>query len=294
MDNIELDICLSLCDNDNQLVLNSNRKILSESCPYFEKLLSGNFSESLENKITVFVSDVAIVNDIIASFYGLNTNSTNYPDWEYYLQTCLCRDFLMLDCSIYLEKILSTNFPDQYFDSLLNVLDIIKRDLLNLEDKLTIKIKNNEIIKHVIKNMPKNFDTSLIPKSICDDINLSSYNNLLLAGDNNLIIQNYTTNNSTILPFNYDNERVYFIPSTNQLILSNDTITFVNISNGEQILYLKMHGIVMLIIHIKVKNIFRIFLIITNIWFAQVLIILLNYLILKKKTNKNMVSSFKK
>ncbi|AFX93087.1 putative BTB/POZ domain-containing protein [Megavirus courdo11] len=240
MDNIESDICLTLCDDNNQLVLNSNREILSKSCPYFEKLLSGNFSESLENKIIIFVPNVAIVNDIIASFYGLDINSTNYSDWEYYLQTCLCRDFLMLDCSIYLEKILNTIIPDQQFDSLLNVLDIIKRDLLNLEDKLEIKIKNNEIIKHVTKNMPKNFDENLIPKSIYNDIDLSLSNNLLLAADNNIIMQNYTTGNSTILPFNYDNNgQIYFIPNTNQLVLNNETITFVNILNGEQILYLK-------------------------------------------------------
>ncbi|ANB51044.1 putative BTB/POZ domain-containing protein [Powai lake megavirus] len=239
MDNIELDICLTLCDDDNQLVLNSNRKILSESCSYFEKLLSGNFTESIENKITIFVPNVAIVNDIIASFYGSNTNSTNYPNWEYYLQICLCRDFLMLDCSIYLEKILNANIPDQYFDSLLNVLDIIKRDLLNLEDKLVIKIKNNEIVKYVSKNMPKNFDTSLIPKNINNDINLSSYNNLLLAGDNGLIMHNYTTDNSTTLPFNYDSEQINFIPNTNQLVLNNKTITFVNILTGDKTLYLE-------------------------------------------------------
>ncbi|AUV58913.1 BTB POZ domain-containing protein [Bandra megavirus] len=240
MDNIELDICLTLCDDNNQLMLNSNREILSKSCPYFEKLLSGNFSESLENKITIFVPNAAIVNDIIASFYGLNINSTNHLDWEYYLQTCLCRDFLMLDSGIYLEKILNTIIPDQQFDSLLNVLDIIKRDLLNLEDKLAIKIKNNEIVKYLVKNLPKNFDRNLIPKSIQNDIDLASYNNLLLASDNDVTMKNYTTGKSIILPFSYNNNgHIIFVPSTNQLILNNETITFINILTGKKKFYLK-------------------------------------------------------
>ncbi|AVG46695.1 BTB POZ domain-containing [Acanthamoeba polyphaga mimivirus] len=240
MDNIESDICLILQDDNNQLILNVNRQILSKSCSYFEKLLMGDFSESLENKITIFVPNVAIVNDIIASFYGLTVNSTNYFDWEYYLETCLCRDFLMLDSSVYLEKILNAIIPDQHFDLLLNVLDIIKRDLLNLEDKLAIKIKNNEIIKYLAKKLPKDFDKNLIPKNICDDINSSLYNNLLLADENGLIIQNYTTGNNVKLPFSYNNDgRIFFVPSTNQLILNNDTITFVNILTGKKKFYLK-------------------------------------------------------
>nr|WBF70301.1 membrane protein [Megavirus caiporensis] len=240
MDNIESDICLTLQDNDNQLVLNVNRQILSKSCPYFEKLLIGDFSESLENKITIFVPNVAIVNDIIASFYGLTVNSTNYSDWEYNLETCLCRDFLMLESSVYLEKFLNTIVPDQHFDLLLNVFDIIKRDVLNLEDKLAIKIKNNEIVKYLAKNLPKDFDKNLIPKNIYNDIDLSLYNNILLTDENGLIIQNYTTGNNVKLPFSYNNDGcIFFVPSTNQLILNNDTITFVNILTGKKKLYLK-------------------------------------------------------
>ncbi|AZL89618.1 BTB/POZ domain-containing protein [Megavirus baoshan] len=239
MDNIESDVCLILQDDNNQSIINSNRQILSKSCPYFEKLLSGNFLESYENKITIFVPNVEIVNDIIASFYGLNINSTNYSEWEYYLETCLCRDFLMLDSSVYLEKILNTIIPDQKFDSLLNVLDIIKRDLLNLEDKLAIKIKNNEIVKYLAKNMPKNFDRNLIPKSICNDIDLSSFNNLLFAEDNNLIIQNYTTGSNLILPFKYNNGIIFFVSNTNRLLLNNNTITFINILTGKYKSYLK-------------------------------------------------------
>ncbi|BCS82589.1 putative BTB/POZ domain-containing protein [Cotonvirus japonicus] len=271
MDNNESDICLTLLDNDdNQLVLILNRQILSKSCLYFEKLLTGNFSESLENKITIFVPNVVIVNDIITSFCGLNTTALqsyepclydleesqrdlqshktcsydleesrrDHQNWEYYLETCLCRDFLMLDCSMYLESILNTTVPDQQFDLLLNVMDIIKRDLLNLEDKLAARIKINKMVKYLIKKTPKNFDVNSIPKNIYNDIHASSFNNILLFDNDDIIIQNYTTGNNITLNCKLNGQYI-FVSKTNQLILNNETITFIDIVTGEQIFYLK-------------------------------------------------------
>ena len=73
------DIGLTINDTINEIHLNLHEFILVNSCDFFEALFS--FPNASKND-AIKVPDALMVRDIIASFYGIHENSTNYPQWK--------------------------------------------------------------------------------------------------------------------------------------------------------------------------------------------------------------------
>uniref|UniRef100_A0A6G6AAC0 BTB/POZ domain-containing protein n=1 Tax=Borely moumouvirus TaxID=2712067 RepID=A0A6G6AAC0_9VIRU len=230
MDDSKFDLCLTLFDNNDKITLNVVRQTLCEKCPYFQKLLSGNFIESGQNKVEIFVPNVFIVEEIIKSF--TETEGEVSSDWEYYFEKCFCLDFLMLSCSKYLDKIINLMIPENQYGTLGKVFDIILSDLLNSGDKLKIISLNYLIIKYLVKNLPKDFDTNLFSTNIKQNIDNFLFNNFLTVADNNIYIENYITNHNMFIT-KFAEGKYFFLPDTNNLILVNNTITFIDILTGK-------------------------------------------------------------
>ncbi|AGF85695.1 hypothetical protein QJ854_gp087 [Moumouvirus goulette] len=235
MDDSKFDLCLTLFDNYDKITLNTIRQVLCEKCPYFQKLLSGNFTESNQNNVKIFVPNVFMVEEIIKSFF--QTEDEIMPDlsWEYYFEKCFCLDFLMLSTSKYLNKIINLTIPENQYNILVRIFDIILSDLFNSGDKSKIALFNYSIIKYLINNLPVNFDKNLFPMNIRQNIDNSLYNNFLMVKDDNIYIENYTTNYNIIIT-KFVEGKYFFVPNKDKLIVVNDTITFIDIPS-EKIIF---------------------------------------------------------
>ncbi|QGR53630.1 hypothetical protein [Moumouvirus maliensis] len=232
MDDSKFDLCLTLFDNYDEITLNTVRKTLCEKCPYFQKLLSGNFTESNQDKVKIFVPNVFMAEEIIKSFFQTEDEITPILGWEYCFEKCFSLDFLMLSCSKYLDKIINLTIPENQYNILVKVLDIILNDLFNSGDKSKIVSSSYSITKYLTKNLPTDFDQNLFPMNIKKNINNSFYNNFLTVKDNNIYIENYTTNYSTLIT-KFIKGKYFYASNINKLIVVNDTITFIDISSGK-------------------------------------------------------------
>ncbi|AVL94194.1 putative BTB_POZ domain-containing protein [Megavirus vitis] len=142
------DLVIDLEDGINKLGFGTNRNIMSESCQYFEKLLSWDKS----NRINILVPNVYVMRDIIMSFHNDIRQTGEYPEWEYTLIAHQCYDFL----GLYYEKFYQTIVPSNQFDRLLDHIDTIGYD--------------NKTIKLLLRNMPLDYDISQFPPELIDEM----------------------------------------------------------------------------------------------------------------------------
>src|SRR5581483_8560153 len=131
--------------------MNLHKVILACSSEYFDKLF--NFgAEKFQHHITINVNDVNVAHDIILSFYGHNTNSTDYPHWKYLLESMKCRCFfcLPIDISLLYDLIV----PVEGFDLLLEIMEYF--DFVN-DDKIMRTIKKNIQMNYYLRNLSLEF-----------------------------------------------------------------------------------------------------------------------------------------
>src|SRR5581483_5626244 len=167
------DVELILVNSNKQLFMNVHKNILACSSEYFDKLF--NFgTEKFQHQITINVNDVNVAHDIVLSFYGQKTNSTNYPHWKYLLESIKCRCFFCspIDISLLYDLIV----PVEGFDLLLEIIEQgsiatsstgsfgeatpSERVLATSEDKVEYFdfINDNKIMKTIKNNIPMNYD----------------------------------------------------------------------------------------------------------------------------------------
>ncbi|AVG46613.1 BTB POZ domain-containing [Acanthamoeba polyphaga mimivirus] len=142
------DLIIDLDDGINKLGFGTNRNIMSESCQYFEKLLSWDKS----NRINILVPNVYVMRDIIMSFHNDIRQTGEYPEWKYTLIAHQCYDFLGLEY----DKLYQIKIPTNKFDKLLNYIDTIGY--------------NNKTIKLLLCNLPLNYDISPFPPELIDEM----------------------------------------------------------------------------------------------------------------------------
>src|SRR5581483_5167952 len=158
------DVEFILVDSNKQLIMNVHKVILACSSEYFDKLF--NFgTEKFQHQIIINVNDVDVAYDIILSFYGQKTNSTNYPHWKYLLESIKCRCFFYLpnDISLLYNLIV----PAEGFDLLLETIDHF--DFIN----------DNKIMRTIKKNIPMNYDLRNLSLEFVKE--LSKYKNLKIV-----------------------------------------------------------------------------------------------------------------
>nr|URM61929.1 BTB domain containing protein [Mimivirus sp.] len=119
------DLVIDLDDGIDKIGFGTNRDIMSESCQYFEKLLSWDKS----NRINILVPNVYVMQNIIMSFHNDIRQTGEYPEWEYMLIAHQCYDYLGLKY----EKFYQIIVPSDQFDKLLDYIDTIgyNKKLLN-------------------------------------------------------------------------------------------------------------------------------------------------------------------
>lgn len=146
------DVIIELIDDEDVLSINAHKIILCVSCEYFEKLFT-LFREKNQSKITIKVPNRYVIRDIIIGFYGRNPQPC-INDWKYQLDLVVCRDFLGLKISSYMIK--NIIVPLEGFESLIKVVDLIGFF--------------DETIDIIIRNMPKDYDKSILSDELLDKI----------------------------------------------------------------------------------------------------------------------------
>jgi len=166
------DLALTLIDDNHQLVLDLHKIILYASCVYFEKLFF-NFKEKDANNITIRVPNAFVAHDLIMSFYGQTTNLGQLYKDKHILETIKCYDFLGLE---YDESLLDNNITvlEEDFELLLDVVDLVGYD--------------DDTIKLINKNLPKNYDLTKFPKELLIEmLRLAKMYNFISAGKDHKI-----------------------------------------------------------------------------------------------------------
>jgi WD40 repeat protein len=147
------DLTLVIRDKSNQIIIDINKNILYASCVYFEKLLT-NCKEKTLNNIAIEVPNTYVVNDIIMSFYGQQTNSGNLSQNKHLFESIKCRNFFNMNIDSSLLDNIKVSQED--FELLLDVIEIVGYD-----DK-TIDLIN--------KNLPEEYDLTKFPEELLNEM----------------------------------------------------------------------------------------------------------------------------
>src|SRR3990170_8797570 len=175
-ENLFTDLSLKLVDQNNTITIRLHKIILYSSCVYFRKLLTSCRERNL-NEITIQVPNTFIMHDIIMSFYGQKMNSQNLPDWQHLLETIRCWDFLGIPFES--DILRNLRVPIEGFDLLLDVIDLVGY--------------NDFTIKLIKKNLPNNYDTSIFPKELLEELFKPEYRIVSGSSDNSIKIWNAET-----------------------------------------------------------------------------------------------------
>ncbi|AKI79954.1 putative BTB/POZ domain-containing protein [Acanthamoeba polyphaga mimivirus] len=173
-DSILTDLELTLIDeNENTLVLNVHKLVLSINCPYFETLFCSQFIDSKKENLKLLVPDIYVVKDIIHDFYKCPIKCKNYPAWLYELKKFVCQNFLCLETNI--EILHNIIVPTTGFDKLLDTIDLIGYD--------------SDTISLLVGNMPDNYDLTKLPMELIRQMFDVPKFNMLYQSDKNGIFK---------------------------------------------------------------------------------------------------------
>src|SRR3989304_684981 len=222
-ENLFTDLSLKLVDQNNTITIQLHKNILYSSCIYFRKLLT-SFKERNLNEITIHVPNTFITHDIIMSFYGQKMNSLNLPNWQYLLETIKCWDFLGI--SFEPDILRNLRVPTEGFDLLLDVIDLVG-------------YSNDFTIKLIKKNLPNNYDTSIFPKELLEELFKLEYKIVSGSGDHSIKIWNAETGEliRTLLGHTNSVHSVCFSSDNKRIVSGSDdgNIKIWNAETGELI-----------------------------------------------------------
>ena len=172
-DKKDSDIELTINDNNNNTIkLNLHRFVLINSCDFFKALLL--FPNSNKNNFTIDVSNAFVVHDIIAYFYGINQNSTNYPEWQYILETFKCKNYLCLPMDV--NQLYDLEIPPEEFELFFQVAEFF--------GDITW---DRKLMKSIKKNLPLNYDLTIFSEDFLKE--LFRKNQLIVSGSGDKCIK---------------------------------------------------------------------------------------------------------
>ena len=223
------DITLTLTDKKTELVVKLHKIILYSSSIYFKKLLT-NFKEKDLNEITIIVPNVYVTYDIIMTFYGQKTNIGNLPEWKHLLETIKCKDYLGLKNDYNIIK--NIEIPEYGFELLLEIGGLTNYD-------------NNDLLRTIIRNIPKDYDLRKISAELIKKIvELKDYRIVSGSGDSSIKIWDAVTGNliNTLnghthsvwsVCYSSDNKRIVSGSYDNSIkIWDSETGSLINTLNG--------------------------------------------------------------
>ena len=147
---------------------------------------------SRKNPIVLEQIDNFVIYPIIGHKFNCeNNNSANLPTWKYTLEMIKCRNFFGLKNSINLLLLKNIRVPDEEFEQLINVVEIV-----GFNDK-TIKIIN--------KNLPTDYDISRLSNELINEIVAIESNYFIVScGSDDIKLWNIETD-TAIINFDEDN-----------------------------------------------------------------------------------------
>lgn len=154
------DCTITFVDHYRSLDMSCHKIILLSASDYFRNA----FSSGNTDHITIQAYNAQIMRDVVLSFYGTDLdNHHGYHDWEYLLQTFLCRNYLLLDSDV--SELYDLEVPERGFELLMQVLTVY--DLSNNEKLLSV-IRENLPVQY---NLPDYLQKILAKKRfiiVCD------------------------------------------------------------------------------------------------------------------------------
>ena len=154
-DGKDFDVEISIKDNNNTIILKLHRFVLMNSCDFFEALLL--FPNSNKNNFAMEVPNALVVCDIIASFYGVDQNSTNYPKWQYILETFKCKNYLCLPMDV--TQLYDLKIPAEGFELFFRVAEFFG-DITS----------NRKLMKSIKINLPLNYDLTIFTEDFLREL----------------------------------------------------------------------------------------------------------------------------
>ena len=149
-------IDLTIIDTDNNTIhLKLHEFVSVNSCDFFESMIS--FPNTSKNIFTIEVPDAHVTHDIIASFYGVDQNSTDYPDWKYILQMLICKNYLCLPTDI--TQLYNLVVPPQGFDLFFRVTELF--------GNICSDYRLMEAIK---RNLPSDYDMTRFSEDFLEEL----------------------------------------------------------------------------------------------------------------------------
>ena len=171
------DVTLILTDEHREIKLRLHKIVLYSACIYFKKLLT-NFKEKDSNEIIIIVPNAYVTYDIIMSFYGQKTNIGNIPKWKHLLESVKCKDYLGLKYDYFIIK--GIRVPEEGFELLLEICELLDY--------------HNDILKTIMKNIPKGYDLRKISIELKRKImEVHDYRIVSQSHDNSIKIWNAET-----------------------------------------------------------------------------------------------------
>ncbi len=151
---IYTDLVINLIDDENIIKMHVHKLVLGTCSEYFNTLF--NFDNKNKSNFNIIVDNSQIAYDVILSLYDPDyINLKNY-DLMYLLKYYKCRAFFCLENNYNLldDIVISSNEINILLETFyqLNILD------------------NNQIIKTIRKNMPIDYDFSLLTKEFIEQL----------------------------------------------------------------------------------------------------------------------------
>ena len=167
------DIDLTIKDDyNNNVRLELHEFVLMNSCDFFKALIL--FPNNGKKCSTIEVPNALVVRDIIASFYGVKQNSTNYPEWKYILETFKCKNYLCLPMDV--ATLYDLEVPPIGFELFLQVAGLFGD--ITSDHKLMSSIK---------KNLPSDYDLTIFSEEFL--VELFKKNPLIVSGSGDKTIK---------------------------------------------------------------------------------------------------------
>jgi len=143
-------------DTSTDIRMNVHKIIMCVISKYFEKLLT-NFQEKDMNTITLSIPGIHALTmyAIIASMYRQKIDISDLSEWQYQLESIICRDFWDLAETTDLSKLFDLNIPQEGFALLLRAVDASLAPI-------------NSQIQLIQKNLPDKFDLKQLPPKFSD------------------------------------------------------------------------------------------------------------------------------
>ncbi len=174
------DIELVFSNGTQQVTVQAHKLVLASGCDYFHKMF--NFNRDITTT-KIIVDEPNVAYDVIASFYGINSNSKNYPEWRHVLEIFKTRQFFCLynDVSVLYDL----DVPSDGFDLFLEVAS--QFDI----------VTDHKLLRSIRRNLPEKYDLTKLSDSFVELLQKKTYR--IVSGSSDKTIKIWDGDNGSLI-----------------------------------------------------------------------------------------------